>query len=51
MPALRWALGDLAVWLRRLEIESSIPPASVAEPYRLLLTGQHTSVDFTLTAS
>ncbi|MEV6493534.1 helix-turn-helix transcriptional regulator, partial [Actinoplanes sp. NPDC051633] len=39
--AVAWATGDLAVWLRRLGIETGVSPEIVAEPYRLSLTGRH----------
>ncbi|MEV4508541.1 AAA family ATPase [Dactylosporangium sp. NPDC049525] len=38
-PALAWAAGDLAVWLRRLGVD--VDPGPVAEPHRLTLTGRH----------
>lgn len=41
IPALGWALGDLAVWLGRLGIESSVAVEAVADPYRFTLVGSH----------
>jgi DNA-binding CsgD family transcriptional regulator len=41
IPALAWSLGDLAVWLRRLEIECGIDADLLAEPHRLTLAGSH----------
>ena len=39
---LEWARGDLAVWMHRLDPTVEVPSlASVAEPYRRQLTGQH----------
>jgi DNA-binding CsgD family transcriptional regulator/tetratricopeptide (TPR) repeat protein len=43
---LEWARGELATWLRRLDTElgsgrvAEIEPESLAEPYRLQLTGR-----------
>lgn len=36
---LEWARGELATWLRRIDIDPDIDPDTVAEPYRLELTG------------
>jgi DNA-binding CsgD family transcriptional regulator/tetratricopeptide (TPR) repeat protein len=36
-----WSRGELAVWLWRLGTAPVISPHSVAEPYRLTLTGRH----------
>jgi DNA-binding CsgD family transcriptional regulator len=38
-PATAWVAGDLAVWLRRLGVDTD--PGAVAEPHRLSLTGRH----------
>ena len=39
---LEWARGDLAVWMRRLDPTMEVPHIeSLAEPYRLQLTGRH----------
>ena len=39
---LEWARGDLAIWLRRLDPATEVPYLeSLAEPYRLQLTGRH----------
>lgn len=35
-----WAVGDLAAWLRRLDLLDSVP-AGIAEPFRLALEGAH----------
>ncbi len=41
-PGLEWARGDLAVWMRRVDPSLDVPHIdSLAEPYRLQLTGQH----------
>lgn len=41
-PGLEWARGDLATWMRRLDPSVEIPHVeTLAEPYRLQLTGQH----------
>jgi DNA-binding CsgD family transcriptional regulator len=39
VEGLEWARGELAVWLRRLGVR--VEAAGVAEPYRLLLDGDH----------
>ena len=39
-PGSGWAVGDLAVWLRRLGLLAG-PPVDVAEPYRRTLAGRH----------
>ena len=40
-PGLDWARGDLALWLRRLDPQLTVPSAdSLAEPYRIQLSGQ-----------
>jgi DNA-binding CsgD family transcriptional regulator len=39
---LEWARGDLAIWMRRVDPSVEVPHIeSLAEPYRLQLTGQH----------
>ncbi len=38
LPGTRWAVGDLAVWLRRLG--RPVPAVPVAEPYELELAGR-----------
>jgi DNA-binding CsgD family transcriptional regulator len=39
---LEWARGDLAIWMRRLDPATEVPHLeSLAEPYRLQLTGRH----------
>lgn len=40
-PGSAWAVGDLALWLRRLGLLPSGSWAGVAEPYRLSLEGRH----------
>jgi DNA-binding CsgD family transcriptional regulator len=40
-PATGWVAGDLAVWLWRLGLDGAVDTASIAEPYRLTLTGRH----------
>jgi DNA-binding CsgD family transcriptional regulator len=41
-PGLEWARGDLAVWLRRVDPNALLPSLeTVAEPYRLQLSGEH----------
>ena len=38
---LEWARGDLAIWMRRIDPAADVGPIdSLAEPYRLQLTGQ-----------
>ena len=36
-----WSRGELAVWLWRLGLDATVAADSVAEPYRLTLTGRH----------
>ena len=38
VTGLEWARGDLAMWLRRIDVPVSV--TDVAEPYRLLLDGR-----------
>ena len=40
-PALRWSLGELVVWLRRLDIDPAISAEELAEPHRLTIAGRH----------
>jgi DNA-binding CsgD family transcriptional regulator len=40
-PAAAWSAGELAVWLRRIGVETGVDPQLVAVPYRLSLTGRH----------
>ena len=40
-PGLRWAVGDLAVWLARLGLPTHADPAVLPEPHRLSLAGDH----------
>ena len=37
--AVAWSAGDLAVWLARLGIPTSVDPDTLADPFRLSLTG------------
>lgn len=37
---LEWSRGELAMWLHRIDQDTSVAPDTVAEPYRLLLDGQ-----------
>ena len=37
--AVAWSAGDLAVWLARLGIPAPVDPETLADPYRLSLTG------------
>ncbi len=39
-PALSWAVGELALWLSRLNLLTSTP-VSTAEPFQLTLDGRH----------
>jgi DNA-binding CsgD family transcriptional regulator len=40
-PASTWGVGDLAVWLARLDLLPAAPVEVVAEPFRLHLSGRH----------
>jgi DNA-binding CsgD family transcriptional regulator len=39
--ATAWVAGDLALWLRRLELTVPVDAESLPEPFRLTLAGQH----------
>lgn len=39
-PALSWAVGELVVWLRRLELDVCVDADALAEPFRLTLAGR-----------